>query len=240
MLIFPAIDILDGHAVRLIRGDYAQRTDYGSPLEIAKKFADEGAAWLHIVDLDGAKQGVPVNTNVIAEICSSLPIKVQMGGGIRTVQCARMMTEMGVKRVVIGTRLVQDEGCAAGFFQQMGSKAIAGVDTRGGKVATHGWTEDSTLNGTEFAKHMEQMGCKRVVFTDVATDGTLSGPNFSATREMVQALSIPVIASGGVGSLEDIDALRETGVEGVIVGKAIYENRFTLAEAIALAAGEQS
>lgn len=232
MLVIPAIDILQGRAVRLYQGDYTQVTDYGDPIEVARRFADEGAEWLHLVDLDGAKLGAPENVSVIGTICNETELKVEVGGGVRTLSCAKMLIELGAKRVIVGTRLVQDESAASVMFSTLGARAVAGIDTRDGRVSTHGWVADSQRDGIEFAQHMQDLGCQRVIFTDVSTDGTLQGPNVEATRKMVEQLNIPVIASGGVSSLEDLDRLAESGVEGAIVGKALYEGRFTVSEAL--------
>ncbi len=234
MLILPAIDIRGGKCVRLTEGDYGREKVYGlDPAEVAASFQAQGAEWLHMVDLDGAKAGRPVNLDVVRAVRAAVDLKIELGGGIRTLQVAEEALEAGVNRVVVGTRLTQDEGAAKAFFEELGERVVAGIDTRNGRVAVQGWTETGDLDGIQFARRMEELGCKRVIFTDIARDGMLAGPNLEAMRAMASALSIPVIASGGVARLDDLPALAETGVEGAIVGKALYEGRFSVSEAIA-------
>lgn len=233
MLILPAIDLRDGKCVRLYQGDFDQQTTYDiHPVEMAKRFEGEGAEWLHLVDLDGAKSGEPRHLDLLHEIVTQTQLKVEFGGGIRTCESARAALELGAERVVVGTKLVQDQALASDLFGRMGNKIVAGIDTRAGQVTIHGWTEDSGCTAVQFARMMESMGCKRIIFTDVQTDGALSGPNLEALKALKESVEIPVIASGGVASLEDLDRLAEIGMEGTIVGKAFYEKRFTVREAI--------
>lgn len=235
MLILPAIDLIDKKCVRLTQGDYNRRTDYGlDPIEVAKQFADEGAEWLHVVDLDGAKAGQPINLDVIEAITSQGILKVEMGGGIRDDESVRNALEAGVSRVVIGTALIRDPDWAASLFSSLGERIVAGIDTRDGKVAVHGWLETGETDGTELARKFVQIGCRRIITTDIATDGAFTGPNMEMLRGMVEATGIPVIASGGVASLDDLRLIRDDlpQIEGVIVGKALYEGRFTVAQAV--------
>lgn len=234
MLLLPAIDLLDGRCVRLMQGDYARATDYAAdPVDVAKGFEDEGATWLHLVDLDGAKAGAPRHLDAVKRIAVGTSLKIEFGGGIRSVEMARAALDLGATRVVAGTRLTEDEATAQLFFEALGDAVVAGIDARDGIVATHGWTQGAGVDAIAFARRMAELGCQRVAFTDVATDGALQGPNLAATRAMVEALPIPVVASGGVAGLSDLDALARTGVEAAIVGRALYEGRFTVAEALA-------
>jgi phosphoribosylformimino-5-aminoimidazole carboxamide ribotide isomerase len=234
MILIPAIDLLEGRCVRLLRGDYSQAKDYsGDPVAVAKEFAGHGATWLHLVDLDGARSGAPRHLDLLGRIARATRLSIQFGGGLRTLASARMAIEAGAARVVAGTRLTQDDAGARAFFAEFGEAAVAAIDARDGVVATHGWTASGGHDAVAFALRMQGLGCRRVAFTDVASDGALEGPNLAATRAMAAALTIPVLGSGGVASLEDLDVLAETGVEGAIVGRALYEGRFTLAEAFA-------
>jgi phosphoribosylformimino-5-aminoimidazole carboxamide ribotide isomerase len=236
MLILPAIDLIGGSCVRLTQGDYDRKTDYGlDPLDVAKRFADEGAEWLHMVDLDGAKVGHPVNLAVLERIARETPLKVEFGGGIRDAGAADAAFAAGATRVVVGTALVRDEAFARDLFDRRGEGVVAGIDTREGKVAVHGWQEGGEVDGLELARRLVGMGCRRIITTDIATDGAFTGPNVAWLRAMAAAVPVPVIASGGIATVEDLSLLRRElpQIEGVIVGKAIYEGRFTVAEAVA-------
>lgn len=233
MLVIPAIDLIEGQCVRLARGDYSQKTVYGlDPVKVAREFEREGATWLHVVDLDGAKEGLPVNLSVVEEIVRATDLKVEFGGGLRSVESVRMALSFGVERAVVGTRVALDLREAELWFREFGDRILASIDTKEGFVAVHGWEETATLRGVDLAKDLEARGCRRIMSTDIATDGMLSGPNIGWMEELLEAVSIPVIASGGVASLGDIEALATTGCEGVIVGKALYEERFRLRDAI--------
>lgn len=233
MLIFPAIDILGGRCVRLSQGDYERVKTYNEdPAAVGRSFAEEGAAWIHVVDLDAAKSGRPENFEVLARLATSVDVPVQVGGGVRSLAYARQLLDAGIARVIVGTKLVQDLDFAEEVFRALGDKVVAGIDSKDGKVAVHGWTETSGLEAVSFAQKLEAIGCRRVIATDVATDGMLAGPNIELMKSYVQALSIPVIASGGVSGPADLVALATTGVEGAIVGKAIYEGRLTVGQAL--------
>jgi len=233
MHVIPAIDIIDGQCVRLTQGDYSRKTVYDSdPVAMAQQFAEEGAKWIHIVDLDGAKAGTPINLHVVKEIVRKVDIQVEFGGGLRDSLAIERALSAGVARVVIGTRLTQDCVEAARWFEKYGDKIIAGIDMKDGLVAVHGWEETSTQRGLDLAKRLESLGCERFNVTDISTDGTLAGPNLELMRTWASELSRPVVASGGVACVEDILSLSSTGCEAVIVGKAIYEGKLTVADAI--------
>lgn len=241
MDIIPAIDLLDGKCVRLYQGDYDQSQIFSdNPLEIALQWQAEGASRLHLVDLDGAKQGKPVNLEVIAKIVSALHIPVQVGGGLRNAESITQLLKLGVDRVIIGTIAVENPELVAQWCQQFPQRIIVGIDARNGQVATRGWLETSTLSAVTLAQNMAQQGASAIIYTDIQRDGTLAGPNLPALRELTESISIPVIASGGVSSLQDLLqllVLEPLGVTGAIVGKAIYTGHLNLKEAV-LAVGQ--
>ena len=237
MKFLPAIDLRAGNAVRLYQGDYEQETVYGAdPAQQARAFVAEGAEWLHVVDLDAAKSGDPVNRGVIAEICKSVDVPVQVGGGVRSVASAEALFEIGVSRVVIGSAAVDDPGLVATIAA---SRPVAvGLDARGDQVATHGWTERTGHTVDELAAEFADAGVEALVVTEISVDGTLQGPDVDGLSGLLGATSIPIIASGGVGSLEHLKTLASVGAEGrtfagVIAGRALYEGAFTVSEAIA-------
>ncbi len=233
MLIIPAIDIINGRCVRLIQGDYSQERNYDAdPVEMAQTFESEGAQIIHVVDLDGAKSGEPQNWETLKAIAGSVSIPIEVGGGVRTLETAQRLLDLGIRRVIVGTKLVQDELLAARFFQELGESVVAGIDARGGMVALHGWTEQSLRPATELARQVEQQGAKRIILTDIAHDGMLNGPNLDLLAQVLSVVEIPVIASGGIGSLDHLRSLSQSRIEGVIVGRALYENSFTLEEAL--------
>jgi phosphoribosylformimino-5-aminoimidazole carboxamide ribotide isomerase len=236
MLILPAIDLVEGRCVRLTQGDYAKEIEYsGDPVDIAKRFEASGAKWIHIVDLDGARLGQLQNSAVVENIARKTQLSIELGGGIRTLANAQCALELGVARVIVGSKVIQDPDAAAAIFGCLGESAVAGIDARNGKVAISGWKETSSLNVGDVCVWVEANGGKRIILTDIAKDGMLQGPNMDLLEEILSATSIPVIQSGGISSLEDIRALsdlKSRPVEGAIVGKALYEQRFDLAEAI--------
>lgn len=239
MLILPAIDIIAGRCVRLTQGDYSRETVYASdPAEVARSFSDAGAAWIHVVDLDGAKAGAPCNLNTIEKIVSSVSCSIEVGGGVRDFESVDSLLSIGVARVIVGTKIVKEPEWASDLFARYGDKVVAGIDARNGMAAVAGWTEGSTVSALELARRVEAQGCRRIILTDIATDGAFTGPNLSLLREVAGGVSIPIIASGGVSCLADVEALaamREPSVEGVIIGKAIYEGRVRLEEALRVA-----
>ncbi len=236
-VIIPAIDLRDGKCVRLLQGDYARETIYGEdPVEMALRWEAEGASRLHVVDLDAARTGEPVNLAWIRRIAAALRIPVQTGGGIRSRDAAARVLDAGVERAVVGTTAARDPDTAAALFGELGDRLILGLDARNGRVAVAGWREDSGWDVLELAQRLQEAGARRVVFTDIATDGTGDGPSLESTRRLAASLAIPVIASGGIGSLEHIVRVAElapAGVEGVIVGRALYTGAVLLPEALA-------
>jgi phosphoribosylformimino-5-aminoimidazole carboxamide ribotide isomerase len=231
--IYPAIDMRGGNCVRLLQGDYNQETIYGdSPFDMANKFAADGAEWIHMVDLDGAKDGKRVNDRFVIEAAKKLKAKVQIGGGIRTEADIVHYLENSVTRVIIGSIAVSNPEFAIDMIKKYGSQIAVGIDAKNGYVATHGWLDTSSVKAIDLGKRFADAGAETFIFTDIATDGTLAGPNIAAVCEMAEVTGKNVIASGGVSSLADLSALNTTIVEGAIVGKALYENRFTLKQAL--------
>lgn len=235
MRIYPAIDIKDGKCVRLFKGKFDDVTVYGdNPAQMAKKWESLGAEFIHVVDLDGALAGDSVSAEAIKSICDSVNVSVQTGGGVRTLEDIEKRLSWGVKRVILGTVAVNDPDFVKNAIKNFGAESIVvGIDAKDGFAATHGWEKVSKISAIEFAKRMQDIGVKTIVYTDIATDGTLGGSNVAAMREMALAVpQIDVIASGGIGSMQDILALDGSGVGGVIVGKALYTERVDLKEAI--------
>jgi phosphoribosylformimino-5-aminoimidazole carboxamide ribotide isomerase len=233
--IYPAIDMKGGKCVRLLQGDYDKETIYGdSPFEMAQQFAIDGAQWIHMVDLDGAKDGKRVNDQFVIQAAKELKVNIQIGGGIRTEADILHYLENGVTRVIIGSIAVSNPEFAIEMIQKYGKQIAVGIDAKNGYVATHGWLDTSKVKAIDLGKRFADAGAESFIFTDIATDGTLSGPNIAAICEMADITSKNVIASGGVSSLEDLKALSEKGIQGAIVGKALYENRFSLKEALEL------
>ena len=233
MRIYPAIDIKDGNCVRLLKGKFSDMTIYGNdPAQMAKKWEIAGGEFIHVVDLDGALKGCGVNEDCIRRICRSVNVPVQTGGGIRTMADIESRLACGVSRVIIGTSAVRDFDFVRQAVGCYGDKIVIGIDAKDGMVAVSGWEEVSTYPAVEFAKNMEDAGVQTIVYTDISTDGTLQGPNVEAMQEMAAAVSMDVIASGGVGSPEHICSLLPTGVEGVIVGRALYTGNVSLPEAV--------
>ncbi|MBU8880930.1 1-(5-phosphoribosyl)-5-[(5-phosphoribosylamino)methylideneamino]imidazole-4-carboxamide isomerase [Bacillus sp. FJAT-29790] len=234
--IYPAIDMRGGKCVRLLQGDYDQETVYGdSPFKMAKKFADEGAEWIHMVDLDGAKDGKRVNDASVIQAAKELKAKVQIGGGIRIEEDIVHYLENGISRVIIGSIAVSNPAFAIEMIKKYGSKIAVGLDAKNGYVATHGWLNTSEVKAVDLGKRFADAGAETFIFTDIATDGMLSGPNVEAVRLLAKETGKSVIASGGVSELADLTRLKgfsKEGVAGVIVGKAIYEGRFSVTEAL--------
>lgn len=233
MRIYPAIDIKDGQCVRLFKGQFSDVTVYGdSPAQMAKKWESLGGEYIHVVDLDGALKGHGVNADKIKEICNSVNVPVQTGGGIRTMEDIESKFDCGIDRVIIGTKAVADSEFVKRAVEKYGKRIVIGIDAKDGMVAIEGWEKTSDFTAVEFAKKMVALGVGTIVYTDIATDGTLAGPNVAAMAEMANAVDADIIASGGVGNLDHIKSLITTNVEGVIVGKALYTNKVDLAEAI--------
>lgn len=234
--IYPAIDMRGGNCVRLLQGDYDKETVYGdSPFDMAKQFADAGATWIHMVDLDGAKDGKRVNDQFVIQAAQNLNAKVQIGGGIRTEADIAHYLERDVERVIIGSIAVSNPEFAIEMIKKYGSHIAVGIDAKNGYVATHGWITTSELKAVDLGKRFADAGAENFIFTDIATDGMLSGPNVAAIEQMAVETGKSVIASGGISSLADLSALQALyakGVTGSIVGKALYEGRFTVSQAL--------
>jgi phosphoribosylformimino-5-aminoimidazole carboxamide ribotide isomerase len=241
MDVIPAIDLLEGRCVRLYQGDYQQSQVYNeNPVEVARQWAAEGATRLHLVDLDGAKQGKPVNLNVIEAIVRAISIPVQVGGGLRDRNSVAELINLGVDRTIVGTVAVENPDLVQQLCQEFPGKIAVGIDARNGKVATRGWLETSEVLATDLAQKMAALGVTAIIYTDIHRDGTLQGPNRDALRELANHINIPVIASGGVSSLTDVLgllSLEPIGVTGVIIGKALYTGDVSLTEAV-LAVGQ--
>ena len=243
MQIIPAIDLLDGHCVRLHQGDYDQVTRFSDdPVAQALAWQQQGAQRLHLVDLDGARSGQPVNDRAVKAITAALSIPVQLGGGVRSAERAEELLACGLDRVILGTVAIEQPQLVRELAGRHPGQVVVGIDAKDGLVATRGWLETSAVRATDLAQQFEGSGVAAIVSTDIATDGTLAGPNLEALRAMAEASSIPVIASGGIGTLEDILSLLSIaplGVEGVIVGRALYDGTVDLAEAIAAVGPER-
>ncbi|BAK45097.1 1-(5-phosphoribosyl)-5-[(5-phosphoribosylamino)methylideneamino]imidazole-4-carboxamide isomerase [Eggerthella sp. YY7918] len=236
MYLLPAIDILGGKAVRLAKGDYAQVTVYNDdPAQQAQTFADQGATWLHVVDLDGARSGKPENLAMIERILARTSLKVEVGGGIRSLDTIARLADAGVSRVVLGTSLVADPAFAEAAIMQYGELLCAGIDAKGGEVAVAGWREGAGVAAEELVHHVAELGFQHLVYTDIARDGMQTGIDPAAYVRMAEAFGHPVIASGGVASVRDIERLGEVAasIEGVIAGRAIYEGALSVEEGVA-------
>ncbi len=235
MILYPAIDLKDGACVRLLRGDMAQATVFGlDPAAQAAAFARAGAGWLHLVDLNGAFAGAPVNGAAVRAILAAVTLPCQLGGGIRDLGTIRMWLEAGLARVILGTAAVEDPGLVRQAARMFPGQVAVGIDARAGRVATRGWAVASNVGATDLARRFEDAGVAAIVYTDIDRDGAMAGPNVAATAALAQTVTIPVIASGGVASLADLIALRDTGViAGAISGRALYDGALDLAQALA-------
>ncbi len=237
MILYPAIDIRGGHAVRLMQGDYERETAYDAdPLDAALRWTEQGATWLHVVDLDGARSGVAENLDHVRRIVAETGAKVQMGGGLRDGFAVERALNTGAERVVIGTAALADPDFLEDMLDAHGQHVVVGVDARGGMATTQGWTETSDQAAPELIRDLAERGVSRIVWTPIEVDGTMEGPPLAELREIADDLDAELIYSGGVGSLEDLEALAATelpALGGVIVGRALYEGRFDVTEALA-------
>ena len=235
MILYPAIDILDGRAVRLAQGDYARQTPYDDdPVAAARRWEADGARWLHVVDLDGARAGEPVNLDHVRRIVAAVGIPIQLGGGLRDSKKVEEALSAGVERVVLGTAAARDPDVAEAIAAAHPERVVAAVDARAGKVSAEGWTEASALKPAQLAKELAERGLKRFVYTPIEVDGMMEGPDLDSLRTVAGATGAELIYSGGVGSIEDLRklaALELSNLSGVIVGRALYERRFTVTEA---------
>ncbi len=233
MIILPAIDIKDGNCVRLFKGDYATVEKVAeSPYIAAQRFADSGAEWMHMVDLDGAKDAKLVNADLIADVAKSSGLHVEVGGGIRDINAVEYYLSRGIDRVILGSAAVKDQQFVVDAVKNFGDRIIVGIDAKDGMVRAEGWIDSSDINYIELAKRMEDVGVKTIVFTDIEQDGTLAGPNLKQLDDLVHQVSCNVIASGGIAVLKDIINLAELDVYGAISGKAIYSGKLDLRLAI--------
>lgn len=236
MDIIPAIDILDGRCVRLYQGDYDLAESFGEdPVAVAYNWAKMGAPRLHIVDLDGARSGSPIHLEALKRIVTHVDCPVQFGGGLRSLESVKAVLDCGVDRVILGTIAVEDPTLVAHLCEKFAGRIAVGLDARGGKVAVRGWKETSEVDAAVLAQEMEKLGAAALVYTDILKDGTLTGPNLVELQRLTDMVTIPVVASGGVGTLADIlslIALEHRGLEGVIVGRALYTGDVDLTEAL--------
>lgn len=234
MEVIPAIDLRKGKCVRLYQGDYDKETVFSDdPVSTALRWQSEGAVRLHVVDLDGAAVGQPGNLDAIGRILEAVELPVQVGGGIRDLKTVEQLLAMGVGRVVMGTLAVENPDMAAQACAEFGEQVVIGIDARDGLVATRGWLEESTVMATDLAARMVGLGARRIIYTDISRDGTLTSPNFEGVADLVSRVSAPIVAAGGISSVEHLSKLAALGAEGAIVGLAIYTGDLRLADAIA-------
>ncbi len=230
MILYPALDLLGGRCVRLRQGDYDQVTAYSDdPLDVAATFRAAGARWLHVVDLDAARSGQATNRAMVARLAATTGLQVQTGGGIRSMQDVEELLAAGISRLILGTAAVRDPAFTRAALSAYPERIAIGIDARDGEVGVEGWTRGGGVQALDFALRMRDWGARTLVFTDIARDGMLIGPALQATRAMVARTGLDIIASGGVGTEQDIDAVRATGAAGLIMGKAIYEGKVDLA-----------
>jgi phosphoribosylformimino-5-aminoimidazole carboxamide ribotide isomerase len=223
VLLIPAIDLRDGVCVRLEQGDFNRNTQYAAdPLEVAQRFAAHGATWLHLVDLDGAKNGAPRHLDVLSRLAGATDLNIEFGGGLRDLATVEQALAAGAKRVVIGTAALETPAFLEQACREFGDRIVVGLDARDGLVATRGWLQTSQTRAVDLATTAVTNGAKRIIYTDIATDGMLTGPNLPGLTAIIQAAGVPVIASGGVATVEHLMALSRTSVEAAIVGKALY------------------
>jgi len=233
MIILPAIDIKGGQCVRLYQGDYAQVTTYDAePVQVAQRWQSAGASWLHVVDLDGAAAGHPVNVEVIRRMRAGTSLRIELGGGMRLLAHMQQMFDLGIDRVILGTVALTDRALLGETLARWGERIAVGLDARNGRVAIAGWRETSQVQAASLAIELSASGVQRFIYTDIARDGALKGPNLEGLRQIQQVITCPLIASGGVASLDDLRSLAALGIEGTIVGKALYTGDVDLAKAI--------
>ena len=237
MILYPAIDLKDGQCVRLLRGDMGQATVFNDdPAAQARAFQDAGCEWLHLVDLNGAFAGAPVNAAAVEGILAACTIPAQLGGGIRDLATIEGWLDKGLARVILGTVAVRDPDLVRAAARTWPGQVAVGIDARGGRVAVQGWAEETDITALDLARRFEDAGVAAIIYTDIDRDGAMQGPNVAATAELARAVSIPVIASGGVSSMDDLAALKACGapLDGAISGRAIYDGKIDLGAAIAL------
>ncbi|KNF10167.1 imidazole-4-carboxamide isomerase HisA [Gottschalkia purinilytica] len=233
MIIFPAIDMKDGKCVRLKQGKFDEVTVFGeNPPEVAKKWEDKGGKYLHLVDLDGAKDGTPKNLEKIREITKSINIPIQIGGGIRSKETVEILLDAGVSRVILGTVAINNKELLKSLVDEYKEKIVVSIDAKDGLVAVDGWVNVSEVRSLDLVKELEEIGVKTIVYTDISKDGMMAGPNFDIYRVLGESTSIDIIASGGVSSISDVRRLKDMGLYGCIIGKALYTGDIELKEAL--------
>jgi phosphoribosylformimino-5-aminoimidazole carboxamide ribotide isomerase len=235
VIIYSAIDIRGGRAVRLVEGDFARETQFDAdPVDAARRWQEAGAEWIHIVDLDGARDGTGANRDAIARIRQAVEVQIEVGGGIRSEADLEALHAIGVNRFILGSIAISDPELVEHAIATYGDAVAVGLDARNGKVATQGWLEQTDVDAIEVARRFADAGLRHVIFTDILRDGTFQGPNLNALRALIAAVNIDVIASGGVGSLADVEAIAGTGAGGVIIGSALYHGKIALTDALAI------
>jgi len=241
MILYPAIDIRGGRCVRLIEGDFDRETAYDSdPSSAARRWVEAGAEWLHVVDLDGAVAGIPVNREAVAQIRASVDVSIQLGGGLRRLTDLEEAFDVGVDRVILGTIALRDPELVSCAVARWGDRIAVALDARDGRLATDGWLGQTDSSAVEVAQRLAEKCVRHFVYTDIRRDGTLSGPNLAALDELIEKVYADVIASGGIASLDDIKAVAAAGATGAIVGRALYDGRIDLGEALALFQGTEA
>ena len=234
MEIIPAVDIRGGKCVRLYQGDYSQETVFQEdPVAAALTWCSQGARWLHVVDLDGAAMGEPQNMEVVKKIVRETGLLVELGGGIRQAETAETVLRQGVSRIILGTAAIENRGLVGKLCQRFGEAIAVSLDARDGKIAIHGWQKNTVVDVLQLSGEMVDIGVKRLIYTDIRKDGTLTQPNFDMIRRLVSQLTVPVIVAGGISKLEHLRTLKELGVKGAVIGKALYTGDIDLREAIA-------
>jgi phosphoribosylformimino-5-aminoimidazole carboxamide ribotide isomerase len=241
VIIYPAIDIRGGKCVRLVEGDFDRETVFDQdPAEAARRWEAGGATHIHVVDLDGARNGEPTSLDTISRIRSAVGAKIQVGGGIRSVDNARALVDLGVDRVILGSAIVSNPDAVRDIAGALPGRIAAGLDARDGRLATNGWLAQSDVPAIDAARHLIQLGISTIIYTDIRRDGTLSGPNLDALTEMIAIEGAEIIASGGIGTIDDVRAVAEGGAAGVIIGRALYDGRVDLVEAMAWQTQQQA
>lgn len=239
MDILPAIDLIGGQCVRLIQGQYDKQITYkDDPVAQARQFLEAGSQWLHVIDLEGAKAGRPVNADVVAQIAAQVPgLKIELGGGVRDEAAIVQMLEAGVTRLILGSSAVKQYDWFCQMARKYPQRLVLGLDARGANVATEGWLEEGSQTVLEFAKKSADLPLAAIIYTDITKDGMLAGPNIERTRALVEAVDLPIVAAGGVTTVDDVRTLKDIGVAGAIIGRALYESTITVETALQAAAG---
>lgn len=233
MDILPAIDLIDGKCVRLVQGEYSRKITYkDDPVAQAQEFYDAGAQWLHVVDLDGAKLGKPINADVVAQIAKTVPLKIELGGGVRNEAAIATMLDAGVTRLILGSSAIKQFEWFSEMAQKYPQRLVLGLDARGSNLATEGWLDQGSLSLLDFATKAAGLPLAAIVYTDISKDGMLAGPNIERTEQLVGSVNLPIVAAGGVTTVEDIKTLKAAGVAGAIIGRALYEGTITLTDAL--------